>query len=55
MEKNVEAFVPRLPELGGVPTGSTATQVDAVGKVDAIGFDTPRCTICKKLGHSSDQ
>eukprot|EP00959_Pyramimonas_sp_CCMP1952_P240060 5016811-Pyramimonas_sp.AAC.1 len=30
-------------------------QVDAVGQVDAIGLDKPRCNLCKKLGHTADK
>ncbi|CAK0812368.1 unnamed protein product, partial [Prorocentrum cordatum] len=30
-------------------------QVDAVGEVDAIGFDKPRCNLCKTLGHAAEK
>eukprot|EP00959_Pyramimonas_sp_CCMP1952_P217861 4556345-Pyramimonas_sp.AAC.1 len=54
MERSAEAkaFVPRPPEAGG--GGQAPMKVDAVGQVDAIGFDKPRCNLCKKLGHAAE-
>ncbi|CAK0789057.1 unnamed protein product, partial [Prorocentrum cordatum] len=53
VERNAKAFAPRPPEVGG--GGQAPIQVDAVGQVDAIGFDKPRCNLCKKLGHTADK
>ncbi|CAK0861993.1 unnamed protein product [Prorocentrum cordatum] len=52
MERNAKAFVPRPPEATG-GGGQAPMQVDAVGQVDAIGLDKPRCNLCKKLGHTA--